>query len=55
MKIDTVAGSKYWAKNECKMMIIMRRRNKHPSSSANRASNVTVTVNINAEFKLSLV
>jgi len=37
------------------MMIITPRRHKDPSSGANRLSDVTVTVNINAEFNLSLI
>jgi len=36
-------------------MITMRRRYIHPSSSANRPSDVGVTVNINAEFNLMAV
>jgi len=37
------------------MMIIAPRRNKHPSSSVNRPSDIAVTVNINAEFNLSVI
>jgi len=54
LKIYTIDGSKYCAKNECNMMIIAPRRHKRPSSSANRPPDVAVTVNINAEFNLSL-
>jgi hypothetical protein len=55
LKIYTIDGSKYCAKNECNTMIIAPRRHKHPSSGANRPSDVAVTVNINAEFNLSLI
>ena len=51
--IYSIDGSKYCAKNECNTMIITPRRHKHPSSSANRPSDIAVTVNINAEFNLS--
>jgi len=36
-------------------MIIAPIRHKDPSSGANRPSDVAVTVNINAEFDLSLI
>ena len=36
-------------------MITVPRRHKHPSSGANRPSDVTVIVNINAEFNLMAV
>jgi len=36
-------------------MITVLRENKHPSSGANRSSDVAVTVNINAEFNLIAV
>jgi hypothetical protein len=55
LKIYTIDGSKYCAKNEFNTMIIPPRRHKHPSSGANRASDVAATVNINAEFNLSLI
>jgi len=55
LKIYTIDGSKYCAKNECNTMIIAPRRHTHPSSGANRPSDVAVTVNINAEFNLSLI
>jgi len=55
LKVYTIDGSKYCAKNECKMVIIAPRRHKHPSSSANRPSDVAVTVNINAGFNLSSI
>jgi len=48
-------GSMYCAKTECNMMIIAPRRHKQPSTGANRSSEVAVTVNINAEFNLSLI
>jgi hypothetical protein len=55
LKIYTIDGSKYCANNECNTMIIMPRRYKDPSSGANRPSDIAVTVNINAEFNLSLI
>jgi hypothetical protein len=55
LKIYTIDGSKYCAKKECNTMIIVPRRHKHPSSGANRPSDIAVTVNINAEFNLSLI
>jgi hypothetical protein len=55
LKIYTIDGSKHCAKNECKTMIITPRRFKQPSSGANRPSDVAVTLNINAEFNLSLI
>jgi len=55
LQIYTIDGSKYCAKNRCNTMIIMARRHKHVSSSANRPSDVAVTVNINAEFNPSLI
>jgi len=36
-------------------MITVPRRHKHPSSGANRTSDVGVTANINAEFNLMAV
>jgi hypothetical protein len=42
-------------KNECNTMIITPRRHKHPSSGANRPSDVAITVNINAEINLSSI
>jgi len=53
LKIYTIDGSKYCAKNECNTMIIVPRWHKHPSSDANRPSDIAVTVNINAQFNLS--
>jgi hypothetical protein len=53
--IYTIDGSKYRAKNECNTMRIAPRRQKDPSSGANGPSDVTVTVNINNEFNLSLI
>jgi len=55
LKIYAIDGSKYCAKNVCNTMITMPRRHKHPSSGANRPSDVAVTVNINAEFNLSSI
>ena len=52
MKVYTINGSKYCAKNMCNTMIIAPRRHQDPSSSANRPSDVAVTVNFNAEFNL---
>jgi hypothetical protein len=54
-KIYTIDGSKCCAKNEFNTMRIASRRHKHPSSGANRASDVAVTVNINAEFNLNSI
>jgi hypothetical protein len=53
--ICTIDGLKYCAKNECNTMIIVPRRHKYPSSRADRASDVAITVNINTEFNLSLI
>jgi hypothetical protein len=36
-------------------MIIPPRRNQHPSSGANKPSDVAVTVNINTEINLSSI
>jgi hypothetical protein len=47
-------GSKYCAMNECNTTIIAPQRHKHPASGAIRASDIAVTVNINAKFYLSL-
>jgi len=55
LNIYTIDGWKYCAKNECNTMIIAPRSHKDPSSSANGPSDVAVTVNINAEFNLSLI
>jgi hypothetical protein len=55
MKIYTIDGWKYCTKNEYNTMGIAPRRHKDPSSSANIPSDVAVTVNINAEFNLSLI
>jgi len=51
-KVYTIDSSKCCAKNECNTMMTVPRRHKHPSSSANRPSDVAETVNINAEFNL---
>jgi len=53
LKLYTIDGLKYCAKNKCNTTITAPRRHKHPSSRANRSSDVAVTVNINAEFNLS--
>jgi hypothetical protein len=55
LKIYTIDGWKYCAKNKCNRMIIVPRRHKDPSGGANRPSAVAVTVNINAVFNLSLI
>ena len=55
LKIYTIDGSKYCARKECNTMRIPPRRHKHPSSGANRPSDVDVTVNINAEFNLCVI
>jgi len=43
------------AKNECNTFIIAPKRHQQPSSGANRPSDITVTVNLNAEFNLKAV
>ena len=53
LKIYTIDGGEYCAKNEYKTMMTARRRDQHPSSGANSPSDIAVTVNINAEFDLS--
>ena len=55
LKIYTVDGLKYCPKNECNNMMIKPRQLIHPSSSANWPPDVAVTVNINAEWNLSLI
>jgi len=55
LKIYTIDSSKYFAKNVCNTMIIAPRWHKHPSSGANRPSDVAVSVNINALFNMSLI
>jgi len=55
LKIDTIDSLKHFAKNECNTMITTPRGNKHPSSGANRPSDVAVTVDINAELNLSVI
>jgi hypothetical protein len=55
LKIHKIDGSKYCAKNNCNMMLITPRWHKHPSSGANRSSDVAATVNINDQFNLSLI
>jgi hypothetical protein len=53
--IYTVDSSMYCVKNECNTMITAPTRYKHTLCSANRRSDVGVTVNINAEFNLMAV
>ena len=53
--IYTIDSSKDCAKNVCKIVIIALRSHQHRSSGANSPSDVAVTVNINAEFNLSLI
>jgi hypothetical protein len=55
VKIYPIDGSKDCAKNECNTMIIPASRHKDPSSGANRPSDVAVTVNMNAEYNLSVI
>jgi len=55
LKINTNDGWKYYAQNECNTMIMAPRWHEHPSSGANKPSDVVVTVHINAEFNLSLI
>jgi hypothetical protein len=55
LKLYTINGSKYCAKNVCNSMIPMPIRHEHSSSGANWSSDVAVTVNINAEFDLMAV
>jgi hypothetical protein len=55
LKLDTINRSQYGAQNESNTRIFAARRHKHPSSGANRPSDVAVTVIINAEFNLSLI
>lgn len=54
-KIFTIHGSKYCAKNKRNAMIAVPTRYKHRSSDANRPSDDGVTVNLNAEFNLSVI
>jgi len=55
LKLYTIDCSKYCANNKCNTIRIVPRSHKHPSSGANRPSDVAVTVNIDAEFNLSLI
>jgi len=55
LKIHRIDGSKYCAIIECNTMIIAPRMLQHPSSGANRPSDIAVTVNFNAEFNLMAV
>jgi len=45
----------YSAQNECNTMKTASRWHKHPSSGANRPTDVAVTVIINAEFNLGSI
>jgi hypothetical protein len=51
-KIYKINDSMYCAKNECTIMIFAASRHQHPSSGANRPSDIAVIVNFNAEFNL---
>jgi hypothetical protein len=55
LKIYPMQGAKYCAKNKGNTMIIAPRWHKHTSSGAKRLLDVAVTVNINAQFNLSLI
>jgi hypothetical protein len=55
LRMYTIDGLQYCAKNECNTMIIGPRWHNHPLSGANSPSDVAVAVNINAEFNLSLI
>jgi len=55
LKIYTIDDSKYCTKTKWNTMITAPRRHKHPSSGANRPSDIAVTVNINAQFNLMAV
>jgi hypothetical protein len=55
LKMYTIYGSMYRAKNECSTMIIAPRRHKHPASSATRSWDVAVIVHTNVQFNLSLI
>jgi len=55
LKIYTINGSKYSAKNMCNTMIIVPRRHKDPPSGGHRPSDMDGTVNSNAELNLSLI
>jgi len=55
LKIYTIDGSKYCAKDGCITIVPVPRRHKHLSSSANRPSDVVVTVNINVESNLIII
>ena len=55
LKIYTMIGSKYCAKNECNAITFWPRWYKHSSSGANKPSDIAVTVDMNAEFNRSLI
>jgi hypothetical protein len=55
LKMYTIDGSNYCAKNECNTLIIAPRWHQHPSTGTNRPSDVTVTWNFNAEYNLMAV
>jgi hypothetical protein len=52
LKIYRINGWKYCSQNERNAMITTPRWHKHPSSGANRPSDVAAIVNFNAEFNL---
>jgi hypothetical protein len=55
LKIYRINGSKNYSKNMCNTILTTPRMHQCPSSSANRPSDVAVTVNINAEFHVMAV
>jgi len=55
MKIYTNDCSKYCANYKCNITITVARRDKHPSSGANRPSDIAVIVNFSAENNLMAV
>jgi len=55
LRIYTGDRSKHCPRQECNTMIILWRRHEHPSSSANRPSDVGITLNINAEYNQSSI
>jgi hypothetical protein len=55
LTIYTIVCWKYYAKNQWNTMILASRRHPHPSSGANRNSDIAVTENFHAEFNLMAV
>jgi len=55
LKMYTIDSSKYCAKNQCNTMITTARRQKYSSNGANRPSDITITVNSNANIDLIAV